>query len=238
MGVPTPHISANYGDFAKTVLMPGDPLRAKLIAETFLDDVKLVNEVRGALGYTGKYKGAAVSVMTSGMGMPSMGIYSHELFNFYGVENIIRIGSAGALSDKLDLYDIVAAMSACTNSAYGSQFGLNGTFAPTASYELLKAFDKTCERLGTDVHIGSVLSSDSFYTAEENCNEKWRAMGVLAVEMETAALYMNAAKSGKNALAVFTISDCPLKNTETTAQERQTKFTTMMTASLETAVLL
>lgn len=238
MSVPTPHISAKYGEFAKTVLMPGDPLRAKLIAETFLDDVKVVNEVRGALGFTGKYKGAEVSVMTSGMGMPSMGIYSYELFNFYGVENIIRIGSAGALSDKLDLYDIVAAMSACTNSAYGSQFGLNGTFAPTASYALLKAFDKTCEKLGTIIHIGSVLTSDTFYSAEENCNEKWRGMGVLAVEMETAALYMNAAKAGKNALAVFTISDCPFTNKETTAEERQTKFTEMMTAALETAASL
>ncbi len=236
MNTPTPHISAKNGDFAKTVLMPGDPLRAKYIAENKLEDARLVTSVRGMYGYTGQYKGKPVSVMGSGMGMPSMGIYSYELYNFYGVENIIRIGSAGALSEKLKLFDIVAAVGACTNSAYASQFGLNGSFAPTASYSLLKAFDETCQSLGIKAHIGNVLSSDSFYTAEENCNEKWRAMGVLAVEMETAALYMNAAKAGKNALAVFTISDCPFTKEETTSQQRQTGFDEMMTAALETAV--
>ncbi len=238
MSVPTPHISAKIGDFAKTVLMPGDPLRAKFIAENKLENARLVNEVRGMLGYTGLYKGKPVSVMASGMGMPSMGIYSYELFNFYGVENIIRIGSAGALSDKLDLYDIVAAIGACTNSAYGSQFGLNGSFAPTASYPLLKAFDEACEALGTKAHIGNVLSSDTFYSADESCNERWRAMGVLAVEMETAALYLNAAKAGKNALAVFTISDCPFTKKETTAEQRQNSFGEMITAALETAAAL
>lgn len=238
MSVPTPHISAKIGDFAKTVLMPGDPLRAKFIAENKLENARLVNEVRGMLGYTGLYKGKPVSVMASGMGMPSMGIYSYELFNFYGVENIIRIGSAGALSDKLDLYDIVAAIGACTNSAYGSQFGLNGSFAPTASYPLLKAFDEACEALGTKAHIGNVLSSDTFYSADESCNERWRAMGVLAVEMETAALYLNAAKAGKNALAVFTISDCPFTKKETTAEQRQNSFVEMITAALETAAAL
>ena len=232
---PTPHIEASVGDFAKTVLMPGDPLRAKFIAENFLEDARLVNGVRGALGYTGKYNGKEVSVMTSGMGMPSMGIYSYELYNFYGVENIIRIGSAGALSEKLDLFDIVAAQGACTNSAYGSQFGLNGSFSPIADYSLLKAFDDTCKRLGIGVHIGNVLSSDSFYSSEENCNEKWRDMGVLAVQMETAALYMNAAKAKKRALAVFTISDCPFTKKETTSQQRQTAFSQMMQAALETA---
>lgn len=235
---PTPHISAKEGDFAKTVLMPGDPLRAKHIAETLLDDAKLVNEVRGMLGYTGTYKGKPVSVMASGMGMPSMGIYSHELFSFYNVENIIRIGSAGALSQELHLYDIVAAMSACTNSSYGTQFSLNGSFAPTASYSLLKTFDETCAKLGTNVHIGSVLSSDMFYTAEYNMHEKWASMGVLAVEMETAALYMNAAKAGKNALAVFTISDCIFTGEATTSEERQKSFNEMLAAALETAAAL
>lgn len=238
MSIPTPHNMAAKGDFAKTVLMPGDPLRAKYIAENMLENARLVNDVRGMLGYTGLYSGKPVSVMASGMGMPSMGIYSYELFNFYDVENIIRIGSAGALSEKLDLFDIVAAIGACTNSAYGSQYGLNGSFAPTASYDLLKKFDEASSKLGYHIHIGNVLSSDTFYTAEEDCNEKWRAMGVLAVEMETAALYMNASKAGKNALAVFTISDCPFKKTETTAQERQTKFNEMIKAALETAVLI
>ena len=232
---PTPHISAAEGDFAKTVLMPGDPLRAKFIAETFLEDARLVNEVRGALGYTGTYKGKPVSVMSSGMGMPSMGIYSHELFNFYGVENIIRIGSAGALSDKLDLYDIVAAQAACTNSAYASQYGLCGSYAPIADYGLLRLFDETCEKLGQKVFIGNVISSDTFYSADSTAAAKWRDMGVLAIEMETAALYMNAAAAGKKALAVFTISDCLFTNKETTSQERQTSFTAMMKAALETA---
>lgn len=235
---PTPHISAVKGDFAKTVLMPGDPLRAKFIAETKLEDARLVNEVRGMFGYTGLYKGKPVSVMASGMGMPSMGIYSYELFNFYDVENIIRIGTAGAISRKLDLYDIVAAVSSCTNSAYASQYGLNGTFSPCASFPLLKAFDSACERLGTTAHFGSVLSSDEFYSAEENVNEKWAAMGVLAVEMESAALYMNAAKAGKNALAVFTISDCTFSDKATTAEERQTAFGEMITAALESAISL
>ena len=238
MSTPTPHNSALKGDFAKTVLMPGDPLRAKFIAENMLENARLVNEVRGMLGYTGQYKGKTVSVMASGMGIPSMGIYSYELFNFYDVDNIIRIGSAGALSDKLDLFDIVAAAGACTNSAYGSQFGLNGSFAPTASYPLLRAFDDTCARIGTRIHIGSVLTSDAFYSAEESCNEKWRSMGVLAVEMETAGLYMNAARAGKNALSVLTISDCPFTSRETTAHERETAFTGMLTAALETAASL
>ncbi len=239
MSIPTPHISAKSKDcFAKTVLMPGDPLRAKFIAENKLDSAVLVNEVRGMLGYTGTYKGVPVSVMASGMGMPSMGIYSYELFNFYDVENIIRIGSAGALSPSLDLYDIVAAIGACTNSAYASQYRLNGSFAPTADYRLLRTFDDTAKSLNIIAHIGNVLSSDAFYSADEKCNEQWRDMGVLAVEMETAALYMNAAKAGKHALAVFTISDCPFTNKATTAEERQNSFDTMMTAALETAIKL
>lgn len=238
MSVPTPHIEAKYGDFAKTVLMPGDPLRTKLIAEDFLEDAVLVNSVRGALGYTGRYKGKPVSVMTSGMGMPSMGIYSYELFNFYDVENIIRIGSAGAISPDLDLYDIVAAMGACTNSSYASQYNLNGSFAPIASFDILNIFDDVCKHSGVTPHIGNILTSDCFYSADESCNKRWQEMGVLAVEMETAALYMNAAKAKKNALAVCTISDCPFKGTQTTAEERQKSFTQMIKLSLETAVEL
>lgn len=238
MSVPTPHIEAMTGDFAKTVLMPGDPLRAKLIAENFLEDAVLVNSVRGALGYTGKYRGKPVSVMTSGMGMPSMGIYSYELFNFYDVDNIIRVGSAGALSPELNLYDIVAAMGACTNSSYASQYKLNGSFAPIADFHILKTFADVCRRNGVTPHIGNILTSDCFYSADDSCNQKWQDMGVLAVEMETAALYMNAARAKKNALAICTISDCPFTGTETTAEERQTSFTQMITLALEAAIEL
>lgn len=238
MSVPTPHIEAMTGDFAKTVLMPGDPLRAKLIAENFLEDAVLVNSVRGALGYTGKYRGKPVSVMTSGMGMPSMGIYSYELFNFYDVDNIIRVGSAGALSPELNLYDIVAAMGACTNSSYASQYKLNGSFAPIADFHILKTFADVCKRNGVTPHIGNILTSDCFYSADDSCNKKWQDMGVLAVEMETAALYMNAARAKKNALAICTISDCPFTGTETTAEERQTSFTQMITLALEAAIEL
>lgn len=236
MSVPTPHIEAKLGDFAKTVIMPGDPLRAKFIAENFLENAILVNNVRGIHGYTGKYKGKSVSVMASGMGMPSMGIYSYELFNFYDVDNIIRIGSAGALSPDLDLYDIVVAMAACTNSNYVSQYGLPGSFSPIASYPLLRKFIEICECENVTPHVGNVLTSDVFYSADEACNKKWQSMGVLAVEMETAALYMNAIKANKNALSVLTISDCPFKGTETTAEERQNSFTQMMTLALETAI--
>lgn len=238
MSIPTPHIEAKQGDFAKTVLMPGDPLRAKFIAENFLVDSVLINNIRGIQGYTGKYKNMPISVMASGMGMPSIGIYSYELYNFYNVENIIRIGSAGALSPDLDLYDIVAGMGACTNSAFAQQYGLPGTFAPIASYKLLKIFDETCGELGIIPHIGNLLSSDVFYSADEKSNEKWQLMGVLAVEMEAAALYMNAIKARKNALAVCTISDCPFKGTETTAKEREKSFTQMMEAALNTAIKL
>lgn len=238
MATPTPHIKAKPGDFAKTVLMPGDPLRAKFIAENFLVDSVLINNIRGIQGYTGKYKDIPISVMASGMGMPSIGIYSYELYNFYNVENIIRIGSAGALSPDLDLYDIVVAMGVCTNSAFVKQYGLPGTFAPIASYKLLKKFDETCGELGITPHIGNLLSSDVFYSADEKSNEKWQLMGVLAVEMEAAALYMNAIKARKNALAVCTISDCPFKGTETTAKEREKSFTQMMEAALNTAIKL
>jgi purine-nucleoside phosphorylase len=235
----TPHISANPGDFAKTVLMPGDPLRAKFIAETFLENPILVNNVRGIQGYTGTYKGTKVSVMASGMGMPSIGIYSYELFNFYGVENIMRIGSAGAISPDLELYDVVAGMGTCTNSDYAKQYDLPGTYAPIASYTMLQTCVETAKELGVDIKVGNLYSSDTFYDDNADSLAKWQKMNnVLAVEMEAAALYMNAARAGKNALAICTISDCPFKGTETTPEERQNSFTQMMEIALNTAVKL
>ncbi|MCR5808493.1 MAG: purine-nucleoside phosphorylase [Clostridiales bacterium] len=235
MAVPTPHNSAKVGDFAKTVLMPGDPKRAKFIAENFLTDITLVNDVRGVQGYTGYYKGKRVSVMASGMGMPSIGIYSYELFHFYGVENIIRVGSAGALHPDLHIRDIVLGMGACTNSNYARQFELPGTYAPIASYKLLKKAADTAEKMGLRYMVGNVFSSDTFYDDSMSTVE-WQKMGVLAVEMESAALYMNAARAGKNALCICTISDSILgKEPETTAEEREKSFTAMMELALEVA---
>ena len=233
--MPTPHNSANPGDFAKTVLMPGDPLRSKFIADTFLDDAKLVNNVRGIHGYTGAYKGVPVSVMASGMGMPSIGIYSYELYDQYGVENIIRIGSAGAISAKLKLRDVVAAQGACTNSNFAHQYGLPGSFAPIADYTLLETAVAAAREIGVEMPVGNLLSSDTFYDASQS-SMKWAEMGVLAVEMEAAALYMNAAKLGKRALAICSISDSMVTGEELDAAERQTSFTTMMKIALETAV--
>ncbi len=235
---PTPHNSASPEDFAKTVLMPGDPLRAKFIAESFLTNVRLVNNVRGIGGYTGEYKGRRVSVMASGMGMPSMGIYSYELFNFYGVENIMRIGSAGAINVNIHVRDLVFGIGACTNSNYASQYELPGTFAPTASYKMLSIAVAQAERLGARYHIGNLLSSDTFYSDDIDATEKWAKMGVMAIEMEAAALYMNAARAGKNALAVCTISDHIITKEATTSEERQNTFTTMMEVALETAAAL
>ena len=234
----TPHIAAEKGDFAKTVLMPGDPLRAKFIAETYLENPVLVNNVRGVQGYTGTYKGTRVSVMASGMGMPSMAIYSYELFNFFDVENIIRIGTAGAFSDELRLKDVVAGLGACTNSNFSSQYRLMGTFAPTASYKLLKTADKVAEKLGIPLHVGNILTEDNFYHDDPNVNEAWIKMGVLAVEMESAALYMNAARLGKNALAICTISDHLTRNEHATTEERRTAYTNMMEIALGVAVEL
>ena len=232
--IPTPHNNANIDDFAKTVLMPGDPLRAKFIAENFLEDPVLVNGVRGINGYTGMYDGKIVSVMASGMGMPSIGIYSYELFNFYGVENIIRIGSAGAISDEVNLRDIVIGMAACTNSNYAAQFALPGTYAPIADYKLLRQTVEVAEERGVDVKVGNLLSSDTFYDDSERLSD-WRKMGVLAVEMESAALYMNAARSGKNALCICTVSDCPFTGESCTAEERQNTFTEMIEIALKVA---
>lgn len=233
--VPTPHNGAKEGDFAKTVLMPGDPLRAKYIAETYLENPRLVTSVRNMLGYTGIYKGKEISVMGGGMGMPSVGIYTYELFNFYGVDNIIRIGSAGALSDKLKLKDVVIGMGACTDSNYAAQYGLPGTFAPIADYGLLRRAVEVAEKQGTNVVVGNVLSSDAFYNANKNANDLWKSMGVLAVEMEAAALYMNAAKAGKNALCILSISDHIYSGEELSAEERQVGFGKMMEIALELA---
>lgn len=235
MGIPTPHLEAKAGDIAKTVLMPGDPLRARVVAETFLTDVFQYNNVRGMFGFTGLYKGKRVSVQGSGMGMPSIGIYSYELYNFYDVENIIRIGSAGAISDGLDIGDLVIGMSASTNSNYASMFELPGTYAPTADFGLLQKAVAAAGREGVNYKVGNILSSDTFYGEPPEFLRKWQAMGVLAVEMEAAALYMNAASAGKNALCILTISDCPFKQTSTTAEQRQNSFTAMMKVALDLA---
>jgi len=232
--IPTPHINAKEGDFARTVLMPGDPLRAKFIAENFLEDAVLVNNVRGVQGYTGYYKGKRVSVMASGMGMPSIGIYSYELYNFYGVENIIRIGSAGMISQSLKVRDIVAGMSAYTNSNFGRQYGFDGNVAPCCSYELLSKAMEAGKRLGQEPVCGAIYSSDIFYDEAGN-GGKLEKLGVLAVEMEAAALYMNAARAGKNALCLCTISDNPKTGEGLSAEERQNTFTKMMEIALEIA---
>jgi len=235
---PTPHINATPEDIAKTVLMPGDPLRAKFIAENFLENAVLFNNVRGIHGYTGTYKGHRVSVMASGMGIPSIGIYSYELYNFFGVENIMRIGSAGAMQKDVRVRDIVIGMGACTNSNFASQYNMPGTFAPIASYEMMKTAIECAEKAGANYHVGNLLSSDTFYGDDPTASEKWMKMGVLAVEMEAAGLYMNAARAGKNALAICTVSDHLLTGEATSAEERQNSFTQMMEIALETAVML
>ncbi|MBR4852793.1 MAG: purine-nucleoside phosphorylase [Clostridia bacterium] len=234
----TPHIKATSADFAKTVLMPGDPLRSKFVAENFLKDAVLVNNVRGIQGYTGTYNGVPVSVMASGMGMPSIGIYSYELFNFFGVENIIRIGSAGGLADQVQLRDIIIGMGACTNSAYQEQYNLGGNFAPIADFSLLRKTVKEAEKLGVRYHVGNMLSSDVFYHADPAFNDGWYKMGVLGVEMEAAALYMNAAASGKRALAICTVSDHILRGEALDSDARQSTFTDMMTIALNVAASL
>ena len=233
MPTPTPHIQAREGEIAKTVLMPGDPLRAKFIAENFLTDVKQYNSTRNMLGFTGKYNGKEISVQGSGMGIPSIGIYSYELFSFYGVENIIRIGSAGAYADELDLGDIVFASGACTDSNFMAQYDLPGTFAPIADFSLLRRGTETAEKLGISYKVGNVVSSDAFYHAREDSNDKWKSMGVLAVEMEAAGLYCNAAKLHKKALCLVTVSDHIYKGTALSAEEREKTFTDMMKIALE-----
>ncbi|MBQ1704285.1 MAG: purine-nucleoside phosphorylase [Clostridia bacterium] len=232
----TPHIAAEQGAFAKTVLMPGDPLRAKYIAEHYLENPVLVNNVRGVQGYTGTYRGVPVSVMASGMGIPSIGIYSYELYHFYGVENIIRVGSAGGLSTDLKLRDIVLGMGACTNSNFASQFRLGGTFAPIASFDLLESAVRHGREMGLRMQVGNLLSSDPFYNAFADANQGWMDMGVLAVEMEAAGLYMNAARAGKRALAICTISDHIVTGEALDADARQNTFTQMMELALAVAV--
>ena len=237
MPIPTPHISAAKDEIAKTVLMPGDPLRAKFIAETYLTDPVLVNNVRGVQGHTGTWKGVPVTVMASGMGIPSISIYSWELFNFYDVDNIIRIGSAGALQYDLNLMDIVIGMGACTNSNYPASFGLPGTFAPIADYTLLSAAVECAREHGARFKVGNLLSGDTFYSADGlDPNSQWQRMGVLAAEMESAGLYCNAAYAGKRALCMCTISDHIFRHEYMSAEDRQTSFRQMMEIALDTAV--
>lgn len=237
MPIPTPHISAKKEDIAKTVLMPGDPLRAKFIAETFLESPVLVNNVRGVQGHTGTWKGVPVTVMASGMGIPAIGIYSWELYNFYDVDNIIRIGSAGAMRDDLKLMDIVAGQGACTDSNFAHQFELNGTFAPIADYTLLSNCVEAAKEKDIDMKVGNILSSDNFYSPS-NCDDstKWRDMGVMAVEMEAAGLYMNAARAGKRALCICTISDHLYRSEALSSEQRQLSLTQMIEIALDTAV--
>jgi purine-nucleoside phosphorylase len=232
--IPTPHIQAKKEDFAPTVLMPGDPKRAKFISDTYLENALLVNDVRGVQGYTGQYRGKRVSVMASGMGMPSMGIYSYELFNFYGVEQIIRVGSAGMISQKLRLRDVVAGMSAYSNSMYGTQFGFKGNLAPCADFGLLQRAATAADRLGVPLQIGPVYSSDIFYD-QTSPMDALEALGVLAVEMESYALYLNAAYAGKKALCLLTISDNPKTGEGLDSLQRQETFTQMMEIALDIA---
>lgn len=224
---PTPHIGAKFGEIAETVIMAGDPLRAKFMAEKYLENPVEFNHVRGMLGFTGTYRGKRISVMGHGMGMPSIGIYTYELYNFYGVKTVIRVGSAGSINMDLHVGDIAIAMGACTNSNYVNQYELPGTYAPIADFSLVRAAAEACERFGYNYLVGNVLSSDTFYSDNPQ-NDKWMKMGVLAVEMEIAALYMNAARAGKRALGICTISDHILTGEATTAEERQTTFTHMM----------
>ena len=231
---PSACIAAEEGVIAKAVLMPGDPLRAKFVAEHYLENPVCFNTVRNMLGYTGTYKGKKVSVMASGMGMPSMGIYSYELFNFFGVENIIRIGSAGAIHKDIPLRSIVIGMGACYNTVFADQFRLPGHFTPIASFDLLRKAVDTAEAMNVNYRVGNLLSNDLFYD-DSGSTLDWQKLGVLAVEMEAAALYMNAARAGKNALAICTISDNLVTGEECTAEERQNTFTKMMELALTIA---
>ncbi len=235
---PTPHIQAVPSDFAPTVLMPGDPLRAERIAKTFFTNPRLVNNVRGVQGYTGTYRGAPVSVMASGMGMPSMGIYAHELFGIFGVEQIIRVGSVGSLNHQVKLRDLVLAQGACTDSAFASQMNLPGSFAPLADFALLSHCARLAGQSNLPFHVGNILTSDHFYQPDPTVMARWGAMGVLGVEMETAALYMTAAQHRKKALAICTVSDHLLSGESLSAMERQTSFEQMITLALQTAVSL
>lgn len=235
MPIPTPHISAQKDDFAKTVLMPGDPERSRFIAENYLENATLVNNIRGVQGYTGYYKGKRLSVMASGMGHSSIGIYSYELFNFYDVSSIIRVGSCGSFLPDLHIYDIVLAMGSCTDSNYASQYQMNGTFAPIADYSLLQKAVEECERKKVRYRVGNMYSTDVFYH-DTMTGIEWAKMGVLGVEMESAALYCNAARAGKKALCICTVSDSfvnPEQNIS--ADARRVSFTNMIEIALEIA---
>lgn len=232
----TPHIGVDReGMIAKTILLPGDPLRAKFIAETYLENPVQFNAVRNAFGYTGRYKGKEISVMGTGMGMPSIGIYSYELIHTYGVRNLIRVGSCGSYQKNLNLYDVVIGMSASTNSNFASQYGLKGTYAPTASWKLLSRAVEVAKEKGTPVTVGNIFSSDIFYDDNPDVWKDWAKMGVLAVEMEAAALYMNAARAGVDALCILTVSDSLVTHEATSSEERQIAFTKMMEIALELA---
>lgn len=234
--MPTPHNEAKIGDIAPIVLMSGDPLRAELIAKEYLEGAQCFNRVRGMLGYTGTYKGTRISVMGHGMGIPSIGIYSYELYNMYNVQAILRLGSAGAISEKVRVKDLVIGMGASTDSAYGRQFELPGTFAPLADYDLLKAAVDCCNEKGAHYHVGNLLSSDIFYEERTDVNAKWAGMGVLAVEMEASALYMNAAHAGKRALTICTVSDHLLTGERLSSEERRSGLLQMLEVGLETGV--
>ena len=231
--IPTPHIGAAYGEIADRVIMAGDPLRAKFMAERYLENPQLVNEVRGMYCYTGTYKGKRVSVMGHGMGISSIGIYTHELFNFYGVKRIIRTGSAGSYQADLHIGDIVIAQGACDNSNFAAQFGLPGTFAPIADYGMLSAAVDKAKEMGVKYAVGNILASEIFYNDNPEAWKQWQKMGVLAVEMEASALYMNAARSGNAALCICTISDSLVTHEETTAEQREKTFTDMMEIAFE-----
>ena len=236
--VRTPHIEAPKDGFGKTVLMPGDPLRSAFIAEHYLENAVLVNNIRGVQGYTGYYKGTKVSVMASGMGMPAIGIYSYELFNSFDVDNIIRIGSAGSLQMDVHIRELVFGMGACTNSNYALQYRLPGTFAPIADYQLLSTAIEQAKELKVPFHVGNIVSADNFYNDDPTVNASWSKMGVLCCEMEAASLYMNAIRAKKRALCILTISDHILTGEVTTAEERQNTFTQMMEVALNTAVAM
>jgi purine-nucleoside phosphorylase len=231
----TPHIDPKGVDIAETILLPGDPLRAKFIAETYLDDIRCFNEVRNMLGYTGTYRGRPVSVMGTGMGIPSISLYSYELIHHFGVKNLIRVGTCGAMQQNMDLYDVVIAQGASTDSNYLQQFNLPGQWAPLSSYRLLERAKRIADERGQRTHVGNVLSSDVFYGDDPDAMGKWTRMGILAVEMESAGLFANAAAAGVDALAIFTVSDQIVTNAKTTPEERQTAFTAMIEIALELA---
>lgn len=230
----TPHNTANKGDIAEKILLPGDPLRAEFIAENFLTDVKKFNSVRNMFGFTGNYKGKRVSVMGTGMGIPSIAIYTYELIHMYGVKNLIRVGSCGSYREDIGIKDIIIAMGASSNSNYASQFNLNGNISAIASYELLEKAKKYSDEKGYKVHVGNIYSSDIFYNDDPDAWKQWQKMGVLGVEMESYALYLNAMRAGVNALTILTVSDSLLTEERTTPEERQKSFTKMMEIALET----